>query len=120
MSGPQILGLITAFGMLALLVELLRRRRLREKYALLWSVMALIALVVAIFPSLLDHVTHAIGLQVPANLIFFASLLVLFGLSIQFSFEIGRLEERVRTLAEEIALLRAALREHHPDHDRDE
>ena len=117
MSGPQILGLVTAVGMLALLVELLRRRRLREKYALIWSVLAIVALIAAIFPQLLDRATHGVGLQVPANLIFFVSLLVLFGLSIQFSFEIGRLEERVRTLAEEIALLRAALYERHPDRD---
>jgi len=106
MSAPQVLGLVAALGGLVVLLELLRRRTLREKYALIWSVLLLVSLVGAIFPGMVYRLTDAIGLEVPANLIFFVAFLVLFGLSVQFSLELGRTEERVRTLAEELAILR--------------
>jgi hypothetical protein len=106
MSAPQVVGLVTALALLLLLLELLRRRRLREKYALVWSVLALISLVGAAAPSLLYKLTDLVGFELPVNLIFFIAFLVLFALSVQFSLELGRQEERVRTLAEELAILR--------------
>lgn len=48
----------------------------------------------------------------PANLLFFLASMVLMVVNVQLSMEIGRLEERTRTLAEEVALLRADLDEH--------
>jgi hypothetical protein len=91
---------------LILLFELLRRRRLREKYAVFWVGVALLTLVVAIFPSTLAKVSQLVGVSVPSNLLFFVASMVLLGVSIHHSYELGRLEERTRTLAEEVALLR--------------
>ena len=53
-------------------------------------------------------------MQVPANLLFFVGSLLLLAMSLQHSFELGRLEERTRTLAEEVALLRLALDQRTP------
>ena len=88
---------------------MLRRHRLREKYALIWGVVALGALTIAAFPDLLTWATAAIGLQVPANLLFFVASLVIMVLTLQHSSELGRLEERTRTLAEDVALLQVEL-----------
>jgi hypothetical protein len=55
-----------------------------------------------------------VGVTVPANLLFFAASMLLLVVSVQHSSELGRLEERSRTLAEEVALLQmevTALRE---------
>ena len=93
------------------LFEMLRRHRLREKYAVIWFVLALGALVTALAPSLLTAVSDALGLQVPSNLVFFVASLVLLGLTLQHSYELGRGEERIRTLAEEVALLQLRLDE---------
>ena len=49
--------------------------------------------------------SDAVGLEVPVNLLFFGAAIVMLVLSLQHSSELGRLEERTRTLAEEIALL---------------
>ena len=84
---------------------MLRRQRLREKYALIWVVVALSTVVLVVFPGLLTRASDLVGVQVPANLLFFAASMLLLLLSIQFSYEIGRLEDRTRTLAEEVALL---------------
>ena len=109
MSGVSILGIVGSLVILLSLFEMLRRHRLREKYALIWGVVALGALTVAAFPDLLAWATTAIGLQVPANLLFFVASLVIMVLTLQHSSELGRLEERTRTLAEDVALLQVEL-----------
>ena len=109
MSGTGILGLIGSFIILVSLFEMMRRHRLREKYALIWALVALGIFSVAAFPSLLLAATDALGVQVPANLLFFAASMVIMILTLQHSSELGQLEERTRTLAEEVALLRVEL-----------
>jgi hypothetical protein len=106
MSAVNVLGIAGALITLVALFEMLRRHRLREKYALIWFVIAVGVFVVALFPVLLERATSLLGLQVPANLLFFIASLVLLILTLQHSYELGRVEERTRTLAEEIALLR--------------
>jgi len=101
-----ILGLVGSLGTLVFLFEMLRRRHLREKYAVLWGAVALASLIVALAPSTLTWLSSVVGVEVPANLLFFLASMLLLLTSIQHSVELGRLEERTRTLAEEIALLR--------------
>lgn len=105
MNPSVVLGVIGSSVILVVLFELLRRRHLREKYAVLWFAVALGALVLTIFPRLLDVAAEAAGVEVPANLLFFAASMVLLILTLQHSYELGRLEDKVRTLAEELALL---------------
>jgi hypothetical protein len=109
MSAVNVLGIAGSVIVLASLFEMLRRHRLREKYAVIWFGIAICVLVVALVPAVLQRATTALGLQVPANLLFFTASLVLLMLTLQHSYELGRLEERTRTLAEEVALLRLEL-----------
>ncbi|MFI5425625.1 DUF2304 domain-containing protein [Aeromicrobium sp. UC242_57] len=109
MNAPVVLGLLGSIGTLIFLFELLRRRHLREKYAVLWITVSVTALVLAAVPGLLKGLSDLLGVEVPSNLVFFLALLLLLLATIQHSFEVGRLEERTRTLAEEIALLRLDL-----------
>jgi hypothetical protein len=111
MTGANALGLIGSIIILATLFEMMRRHRLREKYAVIWFLIAIGALLVAVLPSILVNASEALGLQVPTNLLFFMASLVLLILTLQHSYELGRLEEQTRTLAEEVALLRVALEE---------
>ncbi|WP_114422812.1 DUF2304 domain-containing protein [Nocardioides houyundeii] len=106
MSGVAILGVVGSGVILLSLFEMLRRHRLREKYALIWAVIAVGMLAVATFPQALTWMTGALGLQLPVNLLFFAASLLIMVLTLQHSSELGRLEERTRTLAEELAILR--------------
>jgi hypothetical protein len=107
-----VLGLIGSIITLTLLFELLRRRRLREKYAVFWAVVALATLVMAVFPATLTAAADLVGVAVPANLLFFGASMLLLGVSIHQSYEMGRLEERTRTLAEEVGLLRLEVESH--------
>ena len=109
MKANYVLGLVGSLITLTLLFELLRRRRLREKYAMFWATVAVITLIIAIFPSTLTQASRLVGVAVPANLLFFGASMLLLAVSIHQSYEMGRLEERTRTLAEEVGLLRLEL-----------
>lgn len=111
MSDPRltILSIVVAVAALALVVELLRRRRLREKYAVIWVLISVATVVVAVFPGLLLWTSEVLGIRTPSNLLFFGSLLTLFAVSLQLSREVGLLEEQCRTLAEEVGAIRLRL-----------
>ncbi|GAA3944464.1 DUF2304 domain-containing protein [Pseudoclavibacter caeni] len=88
------------------IVQLVRHRQLREKYAILWIVLSLATIVLLLFPGILWWASEVVGVQVPANLLFAITLALLAGISVHLSWEASRSEERVRRLAEEAALLR--------------
>lgn len=102
-----VLGIVMALLTLVVVTESLRRRRMRERHAVWWLAAGLVALVVAVFPRLLAAAASLIGVAVPANLVFFLSVFVLFFVSIQHSSELTKAEDQNRTLAEEVALLKA-------------
>lgn len=111
-----IFSLVVAVAALVLVIELLRRRRLREKYSVIWIVVSLGIVVIAVFPDFLVGTANLLGVQVPSNLLFLLSLLTLFAVSLQLSGEVGLLEEQTRTLAEEIGALRLRLDNIEHDH----
>jgi hypothetical protein len=114
MRANLILGLLGSLVTLGLLFEMMRRHRLREKYAVFWALIAVLTLVVAAVPQLLTWAASLVGVAVPANLLFFAASMLLLVVSVQHSSELGSLEEKTRTLAEEVALLRMELRRKEP------
>jgi hypothetical protein len=103
----RVLVAVLGIGAVVFILVLLRRRKLRSKYALLWIGLALVLGVLGLFPGLLTFVSEAVGIFYPPALFLLVAVGFLFGVVIQFSWELSRLEERSRTLAEEIALLRA-------------
>jgi hypothetical protein len=109
-----VLGLAGSVVTLVVLFEMLRRRRLREKYAVLWVLVALFTIVVAVVPEVLFWASGLLGVAVPSNLLFFLASMVLLMVSIQHSHDLGRLEERTRILAEEVGLLRMEVAELRP------
>jgi hypothetical protein len=107
----SVVGVLASLAVLVLTVELLRRRALREKYAVLWLVVALLGVLFTVFPSLLLSVSTRLGFQVPANFVFALAAIVLLVVGMQLSLEVGRLEDRSQRLAEEVGLLRQELEE---------
>ena len=93
-------------GLIAFLVILLRKRRLREKYAIIWIAVGLGLLVLGAFPGTMGTLARVAGVQTASNLLFAIALIVLLLVCIQLSVEITSLEEETRTLVEEVALLR--------------
>ncbi|GAB3065842.1 hypothetical protein GCM10027080_01870 [Pedococcus soli] len=88
---------------------MVRRRYLRGRYALVWVVLGTGAAALALFPNLLGRAATALGVTVPFNLLLFLGMLVMLVMIMQLSSEAGRLQERTRVLAEEVALLKTAV-----------
>jgi hypothetical protein len=102
-----IVTVLSAVAIIGFILELLRRRQLQEKYAILWLAVGIALVPMAIFPRLLDAVANAIGIASGVSFVLFAGMVFLLMVCIHLSWEVSRLEEETRTLAEEIALIRA-------------
>ena len=90
------------------IVRLVRRHKLRTKYSLLWIAVAVALATIAVFPGLLEAVSQAAGVYYPPATFLILSVGFLFLIVVHVSWEFSRSEERIRTLAEDLALLRAA------------
>ena len=106
-----VFGILAALFTLVVVIEMLRRRRLRERHAIWWVIAGLLALMVGIFPSILDWAAALVGVDVPTNLVFFVSITVLFLVCIQTSAELTGIESQTRTLVEMSALQDLRIRE---------
>ena len=106
----QIVAVIVTGLMLLLVLELVRRRRLVERYALLWMLVAFTLLVLSVWTGLLSWAADRVGVEVPANFLFLAAFGVGFVLLLHFSVAISRLSEETKILAQEVARLDAELR----------
>ena len=100
-----IFGIVAAVLALSVVIEMLRRRRLRERHAIWWIVAGVLALIIGVFPQLLVWAANIVGIEVPTNLVFFVSLSLLFFVCVQHSAELTDLEDKTRVLAEHAALL---------------
>jgi hypothetical protein len=97
---------LLALAAILFILRLVRQRRLRAKYSVLWLSIGLGLAVLAAFPGLLTWVSDVVGVEYPPALFFALALSFLLLLCLHFSWEISRLEDRTRALAEEHALLR--------------
>lgn len=104
-----ILGIAFALGVLVVIVWMLLSHRLREKYAILWLIIGIAMLILTIFPGLLTGLADALGVEVPANLLFLLALALLIGVTLHQSWELSTAEDETRRVAEEVAILRAEI-----------
>jgi hypothetical protein len=100
-----IFGIVAALVTLAVVIEMLRRGRMRERHAIWWLIAGSLALIIGIFPQILNWLSELLGVGLPVNLVFFVSIAVLFLVCIQHSSELTQLESKTRTLAERHAIL---------------
>ena len=108
----SILTSITGVMVLAYILELLRRQQLREKYAAIWLAIGLLIAPLGFFPTLLDSTARRLGVASGVSLVLFAGFVLVLLVSLHLSWEASRLEAETRTLAEDVALIRAQLAEH--------
>lgn len=108
----SIFAAIAAAGLLAVVFELIRRRRLQERYALLWLVTAVVILVLALWRDALNELAQLVGIAYPPSALFVLASFFILVVLLHYSTVISQLSERNVTLAQRIALLEARLRRH--------
>ena len=94
-----------------LILDLVRRRKLREEYSWLWLLTSSALFALVIQYSWLELITEAMGAVLPTTTLFIGALVFLMFLSIQFSVRISRLTDQVKNMVQENALLREKIEE---------
>jgi hypothetical protein len=107
----QIVAVVAAGILLFGILELVRRRRLLERYALLWIFSAAALLALAAWKGLLEKVASAIGIFYPPSALFVIAFAFILVLLLHFSVAVSRLAEQSKVLAQRLALLEARGRE---------
>jgi hypothetical protein len=106
-----VFALLTSLVALALVLELVRRRALREEYSWLWLLTAGAMVLLVVWYRLLLVITRLVGAVTPLNTLLLCAVLFLFAIAVHYSMIITRLTVQVKTLAQELALLAARLEE---------
>ena len=107
----KLLAIAGSATMLLLVLELIRRGRLKERYALLWLFSGVVLLILSLSRSLLEFLARKVGIFYPPSLLFLIAFVFLLLITLHFSAVISGLSEKNKRLAQEVALLRQALEE---------
>lgn len=98
------LTIVISMSAVVLVLVLVRRQRLKERFAVTWLVVTSGMVLLAVFRPLLDRLSDELGIQSGTTTVFLLAVLVILGVQLQLSVAVSRLEERLRDLAEAVAL----------------
>lgn len=98
------LTIVIALAALGLVLVLVRRQRLKERYAIIWLVVASGMVALAVLRPVLDRLSDALGIQSGTTTVFLVAILVILAIQLQLSMSLTTLEEKLRDLAEAVAL----------------
>jgi hypothetical protein len=107
----SVLAAVAAFVLLLLILELIRSRRLQERYALLWLLTGVVVIFFAVWRGALGGLAGLIGISYPPSALFLLASVFILILLLHYSTVISELAERNLVLAQRIALLEQKLRE---------
>lgn len=109
----SVVAAIAALLMLAVIFELIRSRRLHERYAILWLVTGTIILVLAVWRSALGTLADWVGIAYPPSALFVLASFFILIVLLHYSTVISKLADQNRVLAQRLALLENKLHEDH-------
>ena len=107
----MLVAIVLAVVMLVVVIELVRRRKLREEYAFLWIGTAVVLTVLALWTDVLAWLMQLLGAQTQASTLFFGALVFLMLVALQFSVRLTKLTFRNKALSQQVSLLRQELEE---------
>ena len=105
----QILSIIGSVLLLAFILELLRKRKLREEYSLLWLGGGVLFLVLSLWRDLLTQLSFALGIAYPPAALFLVLIMGAYLMLLHFSLVFSAMSEKTKAMAQEIALLKLEL-----------
>jgi hypothetical protein len=105
----QLVSVVAAAGVLFIVFELVRRRRLMERYALLWLTSGLVLLGLAIWRGALEDLANGLGIAYPPNALFLIAFGFVLLLLLHFSLAVSRLSDQTKVLAQRLAMVEERL-----------
>ncbi len=110
-ADQMLVAVVVATVMLLVVIELVRKRKLREEYAFLWIGTAIVLTILALWTNVLDWIRTILGAQTQASTLFFGAILFLMLLALQFSVRLTKLTFRNKVLGQEVSLLKKELQD---------
>ena len=108
----SIAGAVASFVLVLVVLELIRSRRLRERYALLWLATGVVLLVLSIWRSGLNTIADWVGVTgYPPAVLFAVAVLFILLVLLDYSTVISKLADQNTILAQKLALLESRLEE---------
>lgn len=106
MTRITILSVCLSVVLLLYILEMVRRRRLREEYSILWLFGSGVILLLSIKQSWLIYLAQAVGIAYPPSFLFLIGILFIMLILIHFSITISKLYQMNKRMAQDIALLK--------------
>lgn len=106
----QMAAIIGSVAMVVVVFELVRQRRLMERYSLLWMLASLILLLLAVFSGALAKISTLVGIATPSNALFGLGLAFATFMLLHFSVSFSRLTDQNKVLAQKLAATEERLR----------
>jgi hypothetical protein len=113
MAHQRIIAIVISAGLLLLILELVRRKRLMERYALLWLFSTLLLLVLSVWSGLLNSLASGLGVSYPPSALFAVAFGVVLVLLIHFSLAVSRLSDQNKVLAQRLGILQRRVEDQH-------
>ena len=104
--GPiQIFSIVFSVFLLALIITLIRKKKVREEYAILWIAIFVMFLVLSVFRGLIDKFSSLLGIQYQPAALFLIQIASLFLLVLHFSIVVSDLKKKINALAMTVSIL---------------
>ncbi len=105
------LAIAITFALLVLVFELVRRKRLSERYAILWLLAAITLFVLAAWKGLLTTLSYDVGISYPPSALFAVAIGLIAMILLHFSLAVSRLADQNKVLAQRLGLLQQRIEE---------
>lgn len=105
----QILAIVVTSVLFGIVFELVRRRRLMERYALLWLFSAAVLLALAVWRDLLESIARGVGIYYAPSALFAIAFGFVLVLLLHFSLVVSRLADQNKVLAQRVGMLQQQL-----------
>jgi hypothetical protein len=115
--GQRVEVIALAVVVCVLIFELVRRKHLMERYAIIWLVAGLTVLVLGLWQDGLTTLAHAAGIYYPPSALFAVAFLFVLVMLMHFSMTVSRLSDQNKILAQRLALLQQRVQGNEPARD---
>ena len=106
MNRVTVLSIVVSAALLLYILEMVRRRRLREEYSILWLFGSVVILVLSLKQDWLISISHSVGIAYPPSFLFLVGILFVLLILIHFSIAISKLHQMNKKMAQEVAMLK--------------
>jgi hypothetical protein len=107
----QIMSILTAVCIFAFIINLVRNKKIQEKFSIIWLVSGLIIVILAIWEKPFALISLITGIKTPTSIAFFFGILFLLMIILQLTIELSRTRDEIKILTQKIAILESKIKD---------